>query len=391
MTISARSTADTFHSITPTHVGSTSDIGDPGELVTEMMGAQKRWVGRGTGWVRCGVLNAIPNDDTDSLSFSLCGLFDLPTPLTPGGVPPQIINSRAAQNDHDYDQDTAAHDTTHRSQRLASRFSSSRNNKFSRGGALSSTSEAFSLPVSSPVTATHPDAFNTDSLAMNEPNFTGGSMIYSYPPGRNGPYGCFNGVRMVLIHVAFLRLIIFVSCLILYSSYSRQSTLLPTHNTPLSPSAPYPPLSHTWAWLRAWLGKEYPELGDTLNWGIPPEDLAQLEMQFGFALPAPVRESYLITDGQEPESSASCSEGLFFGLQLLPLEDVLDEWRFWRDVDKGPNTGVNSQLRELMQSILPGYVRREYSQRGWIPLVSDKAGNYLGVDMNPPRVAHPGK
>lgn len=154
---------------------------------------------------------------------------------------------------------------------------------------------------------------------------------------------------------------------------------------------PYPPLPHTWARLRAWLNKEYPELGDTLNWGISPEDLAQIEGHLGFALPAPVRESYLIADGQEPESSAGCSEGLFFGLQLLPLEDVLDEWRFWRDVDEDPNTGANSQLRELMQSIPPGYVRREYSLRGWIPLVSDKAGNYLGVDMNPAENGSPGQ
>ena len=185
--------------------------------------------------------------------------------------------------------------------------------------------------------------------------------------------------------------VIFVSCSFLCSTRSRQSTLLPLHNSPLSPSAPYPPLSHTWARLRAWLSKEYPELGDTLNWGIPPEDLAQIEMQLGFSLPAPVRESYLVADGQEPESSAGCSEGLFFGLQLLPLEDVLDEWRFWRDVDEDPNTGANSRLRELMQSIPPGYVRREYSLRGWIPLVSDKAGNYLGVDMNPAENGVPGQ
>ena len=114
-------------------------------------------------------------------------------------------------------------------------------------------------------------------------------------------------------------------------------------------------------------------------------------MQLGFSLPAPVRESYLIADGQEPESSAGCSEGLFFGLQLLPLEDVLDEWRFWRDVDEDPNTGANSRLRELMQSIPPGYVRREYSLRGWIPLVSDKGGNYLGVDMDPAENGTPGQ
>lgn len=106
-------------------------------------------------------------------------------------------------------------------------------------------------------------------------------------------------------------------------------------------------------------------------------------MQFGMALPPAVRESYLTVDGQEAESSAGCAEGLFFGLTLLPLEDVLEEWRFWREVDDDPATGGNARLREGMQSIPEGWVRREYSQRGWIPLIVDKAGNYVGVDLNP--------
>lgn len=131
------------------------------------------------------------------------------------------------------------------------------------------------------------------------------------------------------------------------------------------------------------MAREYPELGDTLNYGILPQDLAQLEMQFGFALPTVVRESYLAVDGQEAESAAGCSEGLFFGLTLLPLEDVYEEWRFWREVDDDPSTGANEQLRESMHSLPLGYIRREYSQRGWIPLIADRAGNYIGIDMNP--------
>lgn len=154
----------------------------------------------------------------------------------------------------------------------------------------------------------------------------------------------------------------------------------PLH-THLSPA--YPPLAQTWARIRAWLSREYPELGDTLNYGILPQDLSQIEMQFGFSLPQVVRESYLACDGQEAESAAGCSEGLFFGLTLLPLEDVLEEWRFWREVDADPATGGNERLKEIMQSVPPGWVRREYSQRGWIPLIADRAGNYVGVDLNP--------
>ena len=170
------------------------------------------------------------------------------------------------------------------------------------------------------------------------------------------------------------------------SSGSRQASasLLPTHMDPLHtnvlPSSPYPPLSQTWARIRSWLSREYPELGDTLNYGILPIDLSEIEHQFGFALPTVVRESYLCVDGQEPESAAGCSEGLFFGLTLLPLETVLEEWRFWREIDSDPSTAT---LREAMESIPPGWVRKSYSQRGWIPLIADKAGNYVGIDLNP--------
>ncbi len=62
----------------------------------------------------------------------------------------------------------------------------------------------------------------------------------------------------------------------------------------------------------------------------------------------------------------------------------MEEWRFWREVDSDPMTGASEKLKEIMQSIPPGWVRREYSQRGWIPLIADRAGNYVGVDLNPP-------
>jgi cell wall assembly regulator SMI1 len=145
-----------------------------------------------------------------------------------------------------------------------------------------------------------------------------------------------------------------------------------------------PPLSHTWARLRTWLAREYPELGDTLNYGITALDLQMLEMQLGgLELPQAVRDSYLCTDGQEPESASACAAGLFFGLMFLPLEDVMEEWKFWREVDDDPQTGANPRLRTQMGSVPPGFVRREYSSKGWIPLAADKAGNYLGVDVNP--------
>ncbi|KAF9507862.1 hypothetical protein BS47DRAFT_1303417, partial [Hydnum rufescens UP504] len=152
---------------------------------------------------------------------------------------------------------------------------------------------------------------------------------------------------------------------------------------PPSHSSPHPPLDKTWDRIRTWLSNEYPELGDTLNYGVLPATLAEIELNLGAQLPKAVRESYLVVDGQEAESSAGCSEGLFFGLTLLPLDDVLEEWRFWREVDDDPATGANPQLRDAMQAIPVGWMRREYSCRGWIPLIADRAGNYIGVDLMP--------
>ncbi|EGN96207.1 hypothetical protein SERLA73DRAFT_170616 [Serpula lacrymans var. lacrymans S7.3] len=249
---------------------------------------------------------------------------------------------------------------------LASLFSTGNNVSSRRGQAMSTTHEAFSLPTSSPGFATHPDAFNPDSLQTPDTE-SAMSPSYTYPP--QSPISAYGYVPASS------------------GSRSRPTSLLPLHNTPyansLTPHTSYPPLSLTWNRLKIWLAREYPELGDTFNYGILPQDLAQIEMQFGFPLPSAIRDSYLCVDGQEAESSAGCSEGLFFGLNLLPLEDVLEEWRFWREVDDDPATGGNQRLREQMRSIPDGWIRKEYSQRGWIPLVVDKAGNYIGVDLNP--------
>ncbi|KAF8512980.1 hypothetical protein JB92DRAFT_3168409, partial [Gautieria morchelliformis] len=101
-------------------------------------------------------------------------------------------------------------------------------------------------------------------------------------------------------------------------------------------------------------------------------------LQLGFSLPQAVCESYPIMDGSR--SQINCSEGLLFGLTLLPFEDVIDEWQFCHGVDDDPATGANAKLREDMQSIPPGWIRREYCQRGWLPLVANKGGYYIAMD-----------
>lgn len=114
--------------------------------------------------------------------------------------------------------------------------------------------------------------------------------------------------------------------------------------------------------------------------------LQRIEGQLGFMLPPSVRDSYLCTDGQDP--STDFKEGMFFGLTLLPLEDVLREWSFWRRVEYDPATGQNPDILVMMSSIPPGWVKPLYACRGWLPLIADKCGNYVGVDLDPPGSSH---
>ncbi|GAC93458.1 hypothetical protein PHSY_001023 [Pseudozyma hubeiensis SY62] len=149
------------------------------------------------------------------------------------------------------------------------------------------------------------------------------------------------------------------------------------------PTSAYPPMRHTWKRIRKWAHKNYPEISDTLNWPCSEEALDELEMTIGYALPSCVRESYLTYDGQELESNQSCQDGLFFGAALLSLEQIAEEWKFWRAVDEDPETAANPQVRNLMASCPNKWIRAEYSCRGWIPLITDHAGNYIGVDLSP--------
>lgn len=152
--------------------------------------------------------------------------------------------------------------------------------------------------------------------------------------------------------------------------------------SPNGPLVYYPPLNQTWGRIKRVLGEHVPELLDTLNPPIILPELQRIEAELGVMLPPSVRDSYLCVDGQDP--SADFKEGMFFGLTLLPLEDVLREWSFWRRVEYDPTTGQNPEILALMSSIPPGWIKSAYACRGWLPLIADKCGNYVGVDLDPP-------
>ncbi|GAA6048405.1 hypothetical protein JCM3770_003742 [Rhodotorula araucariae] len=205
-------------------------------------------------------------------------------------------------------------------------------------------------------------------------------------------------------------------------SFSRPSSSLPS-------SARYPPPRATLARLRAILDAQSPSLHDTLAPPLSPTDPALASLRAALApytLPPAVVESYLVHDGQEPLSSSGGGAaggarvgglGLVYGLWWLPLDQVETEWRFWRALEdagglQGPGLagdaftasagGVrggrahpynrdddDDEARagcdaEGMGAFPDGWVRARYSHPGWVPLLTDRCGNYIGVDLDPP-------
>ncbi|WRT63436.1 uncharacterized protein IL334_000341 [Kwoniella shivajii] len=147
----------------------------------------------------------------------------------------------------------------------------------------------------------------------------------------------------------------------------------------------FPPPTHTFHRLRNALVNSFPELLETLNGPANPHLLADFEAELGCSLPRAVRESLLAVDGQDLEASSniSGSGGLFFGLHFLPLEEIMREWSFWRQAELDPMAGNNAAVLATMASVPPNWIKKLYACRGWIPLLSDRTGNYVGIDLDP--------
>ena len=132
-----------------------------------------------------------------------------------------------------------------------------------------------------------------------------------------------------------------------------------------------------------------------------------------YYLPTSVLEAYSLHDGQDPFSS--CQQGLVWGLHWLPIDEVEQEWQFWRRFEQaggegGMHDAFSARTAEAhkgsgrihpyvsegdeddgagvamagMSAFPPGWVRSRYSHPGWLPLLTDRVGNYIGVDLDPP-------
>lgn len=162
-----------------------------------------------------------------------------------------------------------------------------------------------------------------------------------------------------------------------------------------------------WRHIDFWTSEHNPDLNATLSDPCTQNDITHAEEDLEVSFPNPVKASFKIHDGQEDLESMTGTSGLFYGFQLMTLDQVVAMTQAWRNVAKNLNkrsqqglshvtsTGSSSSMERLngnkfklpnipdQKSIPPNAVQPVYAHPAWIPLITDNAGNHIGVDLAP--------
>jgi len=133
--------------------------------------------------------------------------------------------------------------------------------------------------------------------------------------------------------------------------------------------------------------ERYTEIvGHAPDWREPctEEELAAAEASMGVRLPADVRALYLVADGDFEET------GLLGRNSLFPLAEVVEQYL----TDKPGSYGWEDDLSDdgvVFEPVPFGRVKRLSRNDFWVTVGSDRAGNYIAVDLDPAECGHAGQ
>lgn len=138
-------------------------------------------------------------------------------------------------------------------------------------------------------------------------------------------------------------------------------------------------MQDVWNRIESWLAANAPDALDSLNPGVSETDLAEAEAFMRVKFPAELRASLLIHDGQTYEGP-----WLIGGWQLMPLEQLVSEWRLWQQLLEGGDFDEN--LAEPDEQI-----EDSWWNPAWVPVTYDGSGNFQCVDMAPAEAGQVGQ
>lgn len=202
-----------------------------------------------------------------------------------------------------------------------------------------------------------------------------------------------------------------------------------------------------WRHIKNWLDNYSPDLNSSLQKACTEDDLSDFQKDLGVVLPNCVIEFFKLTDGQDSDDF-NTTGGLFYGLKLMSLDEITVMTENWRKVSKkfttemsqlnsnkvkalpklnsyrfsnssvdllneinpdSSNTSLHSIDNEndlgttttkvsserlnvspdaarypSQRSIPPGTIHPIFAHPMWIPMITDKVGNCIGIDLSPP-------
>ena len=141
--------------------------------------------------------------------------------------------------------------------------------------------------------------------------------------------------------------------------------------------------------LEAHLATHEPIALASLRPPATPEDIADAERRLGVTFPEPLRQLYLLHDGQEHSVKQGgqrvFAPGAFNYCQWLPLRSVLSDWQLWNELlEVGDIPADNPDAdAERCQPV--------WWSPSWIPISHDGGGNFECVDLAPGPIGQVGQ
>lgn len=125
-----------------------------------------------------------------------------------------------------------------------------------------------------------------------------------------------------------------------------------------------------WNRIENWLKVNAPEIQQDLLPGVTDKELRSVQQLIGSDLPADVKASYYIHNGQAGGTP------LIGEWQLLPLKNIASEWNIMKRLhDRGKFDKAKSKPK--------GPVLAEWWNPKWIPFAYNGAGDFYCLDLNP--------
>jgi cell wall assembly regulator SMI1 len=132
----------------------------------------------------------------------------------------------------------------------------------------------------------------------------------------------------------------------------------------------YPPVTESFAKFQAWMLENAPDV----NFHPPanPAAIENFSAKSSLNLPEDLRQILLISDGETRKSA-----GAIGNWRLMPIAEIQAAWGW---ITRVTAIGAFSELKTQTSP----YLNDAWWHPGWVPFVSNDAGDYFCIDTQPP-------